>query len=78
MLKKTSIVLFLALAIALAGCGAKTANQPAGEAGVRLDHLIAFSSPILNFKRMAWFHSNGHAWLQPSTFFSTSPAIFKA
>ena len=33
MLKKTSIVLFLALAMALAACGAKTANQPAGEAG---------------------------------------------
>ncbi len=33
MLKKTSIVLFLALAMALAACGAKTANQPAGESG---------------------------------------------
>ncbi len=33
MQKKTSIVLFLALAMALAACGAKAANQPAGEAG---------------------------------------------
>jgi len=33
MLKKTSIVLFLALVIALAACGAKTANQPSSEAG---------------------------------------------
>jgi hypothetical protein len=33
MLKKSPIVLFLAMAIALAACGAKTANQPAGEAG---------------------------------------------
>jgi hypothetical protein len=33
MLKKTSIVLFLAMTIALAACGAKTANQPAAEAG---------------------------------------------
>jgi hypothetical protein len=33
MLKKTSTVLFLAMTIVLAACGAKTGNQPAGEAG---------------------------------------------
>jgi hypothetical protein len=69
MLKKTSIVLFLAMAIALAACGAKTANQPAGEAG-GIGSEGGVEAALVTYSDAAQGFSIGHPgpWTQDTTF----------
>lgn len=70
MLKKTSIVLFLALAIALAACGAKTATQPASEAGGATGGEGGVEAALVTYSDAAQGFSIGHPgpWTQDTTF----------
>ena len=71
MLKKTPIILFLAMAIVLAACGAKTANQPAGEAG-GTGGEGGVEAALVTYADAAQGFSIGHpgTWTQDTTFTS--------
>ena len=68
-MKKTSIVLFLAMALALAACGAKTSNQPAGEAGGTSGEG-GVEAALVMYSDAAHGFSIGHpgSWTQDTTF----------
>lgn len=70
-MKKTSIVLFLALAMALAACGANTANQHAGEAG-GTGGEGGVEAALVTYADAAQGFSIGHpgTWTQDTTFTS--------
>ena len=69
MQKKTLIVLFLALAIALAACGAKAANQPSGEAG-GTGGEGGVEAALVTYTNASQGFSIGHpgTWTQDTTF----------
>jgi len=69
MLKKTTIVLFLALTIALAACGAKINTQPAGETGVTGGEG-GVEAAFVTYSDVAQGFSIGHPgpWTQDTTF----------
>jgi hypothetical protein len=66
MLKKTSIVLLLILTVALAACGTKATNPPAGETGGE----GGVESALVTYTDAAQGFSIGHpgAWTQDTTF----------
>jgi hypothetical protein len=72
MLKKTSIVLFLAMTIVLAACGAKTANQLASEAGGTggIGGEGGVEAALVTYTDSSKGFSIGHpgSWTQDSTF----------
>jgi hypothetical protein len=70
MLKKISSVLFLAMTMALVACGAKTANQPAGEAGISTGGEGGVEAVLVTYTDAAQGFSIGHpgSWTQDATF----------